>query len=168
MDEVNIHVWNDCHTTKSELIVTMYQSDIMSNASHTKHRWLKCTSMYGMIVTLQNQTWLWQCIKVMCILLYVTVLWCFVHVCFVQVTILKLVWRSRHVDEPRSAHFPIDICSVIQEGEITVEMCALRGASVCRDLDETNMDITTVHRMLHYHLNISVSHFPQQIFSHVI
>ena len=23
------------------------------------------------------------------------VLWCFVHVCFVQVTILKLVWRSR-------------------------------------------------------------------------
>ena len=47
---------------------------------------------------------------------HIPVLWCFVHVCFVQVTILKLVWRSRRADAPRWAHFPTDICSVIQEG----------------------------------------------------
>ena len=57
------------------------------------------------------------------------VLWCFVHVCFAQVTILKLVWRSRLADAPRCAHFPTDICAVIQEGEITVAKCAQRGAS---------------------------------------
>jgi len=49
--------------------------------------------------------------------------------CFVQVTILKLVWSSRGSDAPRCTHFPTDICSVIQEGEITVEKCAHRGAS---------------------------------------
>ena len=53
-----------------------------------------------------------------------TVLWCFVHVCFVQVTILKLVWSSRRVDAPGCAHFPTDICSLIQEGVISVEKCA--------------------------------------------
>ena len=42
----------------------------------------------------------------------------------------------------RCEHFPTDICSVIQEGEITVEKSATR----CH-LDETNMDITTVHRI---------------------
>ena len=51
------------------------------------------------------------------------------YVCFVQVTILKLVWRSRRADTPQCAHFPTDICSVIQEGEITEEKCAHRGAS---------------------------------------
>ena len=45
-------------------------------------------------------------------------------------TILKLVWRSRHVDAPRCAHFPTDICSLIQEGVITVEKWEHRGASV--------------------------------------
>ena len=44
-------------------------------------------------------------------------------------TILKLVWRSRRADEPQCAHFPSDICSGIQEGEITGEKCAHRGAS---------------------------------------
>ena len=72
------------------------------------------------------------------------------HVCFVQVTILKLVGCSRGADAPRCAHFPSDICSVIQEGEITVEKCCtevrqrIRSATRCH-LDETNMDITTVH-----------------------
>ena len=55
---------------------------------------------------------------------------CFVHVCFVQVTILKPVWSSQHADAPRCAHFPTDICSVIQEGDITVEKGTHRGASV--------------------------------------
>jgi len=59
------------------------------------------------------------------------VLWCFVHICFVQVTILKLVRRSRRADAPRCAHFPIDICSVIQEGK--VEKCMHRGASARRE-----------------------------------
>ena len=54
---------------------------------------------------------------------------CFVHVFFVQVTILKLVWRSRRVDVPRCVHFPSDFCSVIQQGEITVEKCVHRGTS---------------------------------------
>jgi len=45
------------------------------------------------------------------------------------VTILKLVWCSRRADAPRCAHFPTDICSVIQEGEITVEKWAHRGAT---------------------------------------
>ena len=54
---------------------------------------------------------------------------CCIHVCFVQVTIWKLVWRSRRADAPRCALFPTDICSVIQEGEITVEKCPHRGAS---------------------------------------
>ena len=58
---------------------------------------------------------------------------CFVHVCFVQVTILKLVWGSWRADAPRCTHFPSDICSVIQEGEITVEKCTHRGASVRRE-----------------------------------
>ena len=58
-----------------------------------------------------------------------TVLWCFVHVCFVQMTILKRVLRSRRADAHRCAHFPTDILSVIQGGEITVEKCAYRGAS---------------------------------------
>jgi len=35
---------------------------------------------------------------------------------FVQVTVLTVVWRSRRADAPRCAHFPSDICSVIQEG----------------------------------------------------
>jgi len=61
------------------------------------------------------------------------VLWCFVLVCFVKVTILKPVWRSRCADAPRCAHFPSDICSVIQEDEITVEKCAHLGASACRE-----------------------------------
>ena len=39
-------------------------------------------------------------------------------------TILKLVWSSRRVDAPGCAHFPTDICSLIQEGVITVEKCA--------------------------------------------
>ena len=52
------------------------------------------------------------------------VLGCFVHVCFVQVTILNIVWRSRHADAPRCAHFSSDICCVIQEGVITEEKCA--------------------------------------------
>ena len=57
----------------------------------------------------------------------------FVHVCFVQVTILKLVWRSRVADTPRCATFPTDICSVIQEGVLTVEKCAHQGASARRE-----------------------------------
>ena len=79
------------------------------------------------------------------------VLWCFVHVCFVHVTNLKLVWRSRHADAPRCTHFPTDICSVIQEGEISATRC---------HLDETSMDITTVHHfatmkcLSFIHLNI--------------
>ena len=44
-------------------------------------------------------------------------------------TNLKLAWRSRHADAPRCMHFPTDICYVFQEGEITVEKCAHRGAS---------------------------------------
>jgi len=85
------------------------------------------------------------------------VLWCFVHVCFVQVTIFKLVWRSCRADAPRGAHFPTGICSVIQEVEITVEKCAneacqrVGSATLCH-LDETNMDITTVHPILRNHL----------------
>ena len=35
---------------------------------------------------------------------------------------------------PQCAHFPTDICSVIQEGEITVEKCAHRSASARREL----------------------------------
>jgi len=62
-----------------------------------------------------------------------TVLWCFLHVCLVQVTILKLVWRSRRSDVPRCAHFPTDICSLIKEGEITLEKCTHRGASAHRE-----------------------------------
>ena len=58
---------------------------------------------------------------------------CFVHVCFVQVTSLKIVWRSRGAGAPRCAHFPTDICSVIQEGVLTVEKCAHRGKSVGRE-----------------------------------
>ena len=59
---------------------------------------------------------------------------CFVHICLVQVTILKLVWRSQRADPPRCApHFPTDICSVIQEGEIFVEKCVHRGASACQE-----------------------------------
>ena len=45
-------------------------------------------------------------------------------------TILKLVWRS---DAPWCAHFPTDICSVIKEGEITVEKCAHQGALAHRE-----------------------------------
>ena len=77
---------------------------------------------------------------------------CFVHVCFVQVTILKLVWRSRRADAHWCVHFPTDICSVIQEGEITVEKNARtearqrEGSATGCHFDETNMDITTVHR----------------------
>ena len=72
---------------------------------------------------------------------HIRVLWCFVHVCFVQVTILELVWRSRCANPPRCANFSTDICSVIQEGEITVEKCAHRGASAGRE------HITTVHHI---------------------
>ena len=61
------------------------------------------------------------------------VLWCFVHACFVQVTILKLVWGSRRADAPRCAHFSTDICSVIQEIEVTVEKCVHRGTSRCKE-----------------------------------
>jgi len=83
--------------------------------------------------------------------IFIWELWCFAHVCSVPVTILKLVWCSRRADEPWCTHFPSDICSVIQEGEITVEKCTHPGASACRErhtlslMDETNMDITTVH-----------------------
>ena len=52
----------------------------------------------------------------------------FVHVFFVQVTILNFVRRSRRAEAPRCAQFSIDICCVIQEGVITVEKCAHRGA----------------------------------------
>jgi len=52
---------------------------------------------------------------------------------FVQVTILKLVWRSRRADAPRCAHFSTDICSVIQEGEMTVEKCLHWGAPARRE-----------------------------------
>ena len=72
------------------------------------------------------------------------VLRCFVHVCFVQVTILKLVWCSRHADVPQCAHFPTDICSVIQEGEITEEKCMHRGASA-------NQERHTLSRNKHGH-----------------
>ena len=78
------------------------------------------------------------------------VLWCFFHVCFVQVTILKLVWHSRHTGAHRCAYFPTDISSVIQEGEITVESARTEarhrvGSTIRCHFDETNMDITTVH-----------------------
>ena len=55
--------------------------------------------------------------------------------CFfvVQVTILKLGWRSRRANVPRCVHFPTDICSVIQEGEIAVEKCAHRGTLARRE-----------------------------------
>ena len=56
-----------------------------------------------------------------------------VHVCFVQVKILKLVWRSGRPDAPQCVHFPTDICSVIQEGEIKVEKCVHRGTSARRE-----------------------------------
>ena len=39
-----------------------------------------------------------------------------IHVCFVQVTIWNIFWRSRHSHAPRCAHFPTDICCLIQEG----------------------------------------------------
>ena len=48
-------------------------------------------------------------------------------------TILKLDWGSQRVDVPGCVHFPTDICSVLQEGEITVEKCAHRGTSACRE-----------------------------------
>ena len=55
---------------------------------------------------------------------------CFVHVCFVQVTIVNIVWPFRRADAPWNAHFySSDICCVIQEGLLTVENCAHRGAS---------------------------------------
>ena len=54
---------------------------------------------------------------------------CFVHVFFVQVTILNIVWRSRHADVFQCAHFSTDICSVIQEGVKSIEKCAHRGTS---------------------------------------
>ena len=69
------------------------------------------------------------------------VLWYFVHVCFVQVTILKLVQVTilKLVGAPDALtrlgehmHFPTDICSVIQEGEKTVEKCAHRAMSARR------------------------------------
>ena len=62
-----------------------------------------------------------------------TVLQSFVHVCFVQVTFLNLVWRSRRANAPQCVHFPTDIRSVIQEGEITVEKCTQWGASAPRE-----------------------------------
>ena len=37
---------------------------------------------------------------------------------------------SKRDDGPQCAHFPTDICSVIQEGEISVEKCTHQGASV--------------------------------------
>ena len=43
------------------------------------------------------------------------------------------VLRSGCADVPRYTHFPTDICSVIQEGEITVEKCAHHGASASRE-----------------------------------
>ena len=52
-------------------------------------------------------------------------------------------------------HFPTDICSMIQEGEVTVEKCAhqdvqrIESATRCH-LNKTNMDITTVHRLADY------------------
>ena len=56
--------------------------------------------------------------------------WRFVHVCFVQVTILKLVGAPDALMRlGEHMHFPTDICSVIQEGEITVGKCAHQGAS---------------------------------------
>ena len=61
--------------------------------------------------------------------LWASVSWCFVHVCFVQVKMLNIVWCSRGTVGPRCAHFSTDICCVIQEGLITVEKCAHRGAS---------------------------------------
>ena len=65
-------------------------------------------------------------------------------------TILKLAWRSQRADASQCAHFPTDICSVIQEGgEITVEKCGaprrVSASTTHCHLDETNMDITTVH-----------------------
>ena len=63
----------------------------------------------------------------------------FVPVCFFQVTILNIVCRCQRAYTPWCAHFPTDICSVIQEGVITVEKCAH-----CH-LDKTDMDTTSQH-----------------------
>ena len=80
------------------------------------------------------------------------VLWCFVRVCFVQVTILRLVLRSQCADLPRCAHFPTDICSVIQEGEITVEKCGHWGASARREFHTLSLG-----RNKHVHNNSAPS-----------
>ena len=78
-----------------------------------------------------------------------SVLCCVVHVCFVQVTLLSIVWRSRHADAPRCVQFSIDICCAIQEGVITVPIKEsaprrVRSATRCH-LDKTNMDKTSQH-----------------------
>jgi len=69
--------------------------------------------------------------------------------CFVQVTILNVVWCSQRTDAPWCAHFSTDICCVIQEGVITVEKCAHRGASALREHHTLslgqNMDKTSQH-----------------------
>ena len=44
-------------------------------------------------------------------------------------TILKSVWRSPRAGAPWCAHFPADICSVIEDSVMIVEKCAHRDES---------------------------------------
>ena len=59
-------------------------------------------------------------------------------------TILKIVWPSRRADPPRCAHFSTDICCVIQEGVIRVEIGRVRGEPYTRGNTAEGGDVGNV------------------------
>ena len=76
------------------------------------------------------------------------VLWCFVNVCFVQVTILKLVWCSQRASVRALSYWYL-FCDPrrwanSKKMRRTEARQRVRSATPCH-LDETNMDLTTVH-----------------------